>query len=404
MEGLKQRLDAFQRSRIGLFLKKFNDDQSTNLAALLAWGTLSTLLPLLLGILAIAGLVLRDPQRVDQVYSTLIALLPQAAAGPLGDALDGVRHEAAAPASIIGLVLLLYNGSSFFGNMSSVFDQAFHIDDRNIVTKTLVSIVMLLITTALLIVSIVTLSIGSAIDAVVQFVAIGPVFGRIVTWSISIISTVLLFLLIYRILPNKRQSWGQALPGALLATVSFFVILQIFPLYVKLFPPNHAYAVFGVFLVLTFFLYLLGIVFVLGAELNAFLQEPSRAVALAEATQQAQRGKASFNQEVGEVQAHSKGKAPALTGTEGSPKTQIARNDQTGGPDSAPRRNLLGRQRAGSHVQGPARHEPSGAPAAQTATAHAGGFAGRLLGLVGLIAAALLIRGRNVPEQNQAKS
>jgi hypothetical protein len=36
-----------------------------------------------------------------------------------------------------------------------------------------------------------------------------------------------------------------------------------------------------VFLVFTFFLYLLGLVFVLGAELNAFLQEPARSAALA---------------------------------------------------------------------------------------------------------------------------
>jgi membrane protein len=348
MQALKQKLDAFQRTKLGLFLKKFIDDQATNLAALLAWGTLSTLLPLILGILAITGLVLRDSQRVDQVYGTLVAVLPQDAAGPVSDALDGVRQEGAAPASIVGLVLLLFNGSSFFSNMASVFDQAFHVDDRNIVMKTLVSVMMLIITSVLLVVSIVSLSIGGLIDSIAQVVGIGPVLGRVVTWSISIVSTVLLFLLVYRILPNKRQSWGQALPGALLGTVLFFAILLVFPLYVKLFPPNHAYAVFGIFLVLTFWLYLLGMVFVLGAELNAFLQEPSRAVALAEATQQAQRGKASFNQATGEVQANSRGTAPALSGTEGSPSAQMARNDQPTNGTHAQRGNGIPEEHAAS--------------------------------------------------------
>src|SRR5438552_13969882 len=59
MEGLKARFEAFQRSGAGLFLKKCMDDQLPNLASLLAWGTLSTILPLLLGVLVIAGLVLR---------------------------------------------------------------------------------------------------------------------------------------------------------------------------------------------------------------------------------------------------------------------------------------------------------------------------------------------------------
>src|SRR2546430_14740885 len=76
MEALKARLDAFQRSGVGRFLRKVRDDQATNLAALLAWRILNALLPLLLGILALAGLVLRDPERLDQVYSTLLALVP----------------------------------------------------------------------------------------------------------------------------------------------------------------------------------------------------------------------------------------------------------------------------------------------------------------------------------------
>ena len=61
MNSIKARLDAFQRSRPGLFGKKLMDDQVPNLAALLAWGTLSAMLPLMLGILGLAGLVLRDP-------------------------------------------------------------------------------------------------------------------------------------------------------------------------------------------------------------------------------------------------------------------------------------------------------------------------------------------------------
>ena len=77
------------------------------------------------------------------------------------------------------------------------------------------------------------------------------------------------------------------------------ILSQVFPLYVALFPPNHAYAVFGVFLVLTFWLYILGIVLVLGAELNAFLEQPARSVALAEATAAAERGRAEYDHETG---------------------------------------------------------------------------------------------------------
>ena len=57
------------------------------------------------------------------------------------------------------------------------------------------------------------------------------VLGRLIGWIISIASAILLFLLLYKILPNRPQGWKQTLPGALMAAVLFFVILQVFPLY-----------------------------------------------------------------------------------------------------------------------------------------------------------------------------
>jgi membrane protein len=291
MDSLKARLEAFQRSPIGLFVQKIVDDQAPNLAALLAWGTLSALLPLMLGVLTVAGLVLRDPERLSQVYNTILVLVPHDASGPLSQALEGVRNSAAAPAGIIAILLLLFNGSSFFANMASVFDQAYHVEDRNFLVQRLIAIAMLIVFTTLLVVSTIALSVGSLIGNV-PILTSPPVVGSVISWSISIVSTFLLFLLIYKVLPNTRQGWRAVLPGTLLSTVLFFVTLAVYPLYVSIFPPNQAYAVFGVFLVFTFWLYLLGFVFVLGAELNAFLLEPARSAALADVTQNAQRATA----------------------------------------------------------------------------------------------------------------
>jgi membrane protein len=385
MQSLRAKLAAFQRSRPGLFLKKFSDDKATNLGQLLAWGTLSTLLPLLLGVLSLAGIVLRDSQRVDQVYSTLVAVVPQSAAGPLTTALESIRQKAGAGVGIVGLLLLLFNGSGFFANMASVFDQVFHVQDRNFIMQRVVSIVMLVIATVLIVVSTIAVGLGSAVDAVPFMLPVGPVLGKAISWSISIVSVVLLFWLMYRLLPNKPQTWGQALPGALSATVLVFIISQVFPLYVALFPPNQAYAAFGIFLVLTFFLYMLGLIFVVGAELNAFLQEPARSVALAEATEQAAHGKAAYSEQSGEVQAETTGEAPR----------------GLGGPLHP--REVGGGAKGGSQGQGQGQLQQPGR-ASQQAAPGKPGIGGRLVGLVGLVLAAFLLRGRTVPEGQQQPS
>jgi membrane protein len=278
MNSLKARFAAFQRSGPGRFVQKVLDDQMPNLAALLAWGTLSAILPLLLGLLAIAGLVLRDQQRLDQVYGSLTSVLPEAAAEPITNVLDGMRQSAAS-VGIIAIILLLINGSSFFTNMASVFNQAYHVQGRNMVVERLIGLGMLLLTAAMLVLSTLAAGLSSLVSNAPGALPIGPVLGHVVGWSVAIVSVVGLFLLLYRILPNTQQTWRSVVPGTLLASALLMVLTQVFPLYVALFPPNHAYALFGVFLVLTFWLYLLGIALVLGAELNAFLQQRGGAAA-----------------------------------------------------------------------------------------------------------------------------
>lgn len=369
MKSLRARFEAFQRSRVGLFVKKLMADQAPNLASLLAWSSLSAILPLILGVLSVAGLMLRDPQVLDQVYNTLLALLPVQAAGPVGDALQGVRQASAAPAGVVALVLLLYNGSSFFSNMASVFNQAYHVQSRNFAVERLIAVGMLIITTVLLVVSTLALGLGSLVGNVPISLPIGPALARAISWSISILSALLLFVLCYKLLPNAQQGWRAVLPGALLASVLTFAISLVFPLYVTLVPPNQAYAVFGVFLLFTFWLYVLGFIIVLGAELNAFLEEPARSVALAEATAAALQGRVEYALRTDSVRAEATGVAPAMHGggvfgsSTRSPATQVGRHIQPA--DSA---------------DAPSRGGPS--------------LAGRLLGFVGLLIAVLLLRGR----------
>lgn len=361
MEMLKARFEAFQRTRVGRFVKKVMDDQAPSLASLLAWGTLSAILPMLLGILSVAGLVLRDQQTLDQVYTNVLSALPADATGPIKGVLDGMRHGSAAPAGIIAIVLLLINGSSFFSNMASVFNQAYHVEGRMIVVERAIGLAMLLITTTLVIATALAAGLSSLVDSMPGVLPIGPVLGQVVGWAVPLVSVLLLFLLIYRVLPNAKQTWRGVLPGTLVAAVLLVAITQLFPLYMALFPPNQAYAVFGVFLVFTFWLYLAGFVFVLGAELNAFIQQPARSVALAEATAAANRGHATYDRRTGKVTVDASAQGLAMADGENKPQ------------------------------------QPS-SPALPSSPGRRGGLAGRVLGFAGIVVAAVLLRGREVTE------
>ncbi len=276
---MRENIAALQHSRVGGFAQKFMDDRGIDLAMLIAWGTLSTVFPVLLGITAFAGLLLQDPARSARITGTLLQLVPAEAAQPLAAILDDTQRNAGA-AGLVGLGLLLFNGSNLFSNMAAVFSRAYHVPDRDFVGDRLMSIFMLVVVTALLVISAAAYSLGNVLGTasdvlfrVFPFEVPGRgLAGLVIGYLASIGSALLTFLLLYRILPNKRQSFRQVLPGSLMAAVLFFLLLQLFPLYTTIFGAGFAaFAAFGVFLLLMFWTFLLGIVLVLGVELNAFL-------------------------------------------------------------------------------------------------------------------------------------
>ncbi len=256
------------------------NDRGMDLAMVVAWGTLSTIFPVFLGITAIAGLVLRDPARAGQVNGMMLRLVPSEVAAPLGAILDDTVRNAGG-LGLVGIVLLLFNGSNLFSNMGSVFNRAYNVPDRPFINDRLWSVAMLVIVISLAVISALAYGmgglLGTASDDIfgaLPFQVPGRgVLAEMLGYALSIGSAVVMFLLLYTILPNKRQTVRQALPGALMAAILFFVILQLFPLYTNLFGKGfETYAVFGMFLLLMFWTFLLGIVLVLGAELNAFLE------------------------------------------------------------------------------------------------------------------------------------
>jgi membrane protein len=269
------------------------DDRALTLASLVAWGMLNTFLPLLLGILSLVGFLLGDSPAAAAVEATLLAALPPAAATLVRDSLTQIK-QAAGVAGLVSLGLLLFNGSNFFVTLESVFDLAYHVPERDPIRQRLVSFAALFVLTGLVLLATGAAAAGGVFGQAV--VAALPRLGAVVdaglATAVSVAALVATFVLMYWGLPNTRVSLRQALPGGLVASALFLAVLRLFPLYVALFGQGFSvYAAFGTVLLFMFWLYIVGVVLVGGAELNAFLQEPERSVALASLAARAVAGR-----------------------------------------------------------------------------------------------------------------
>jgi membrane protein len=268
--------------RVRQFIQKFLDDRALTLASLVAWGLLNTLLPTLLGMLALLGLLFGSAIASSAVEGMLFTMLPPQVTSIVHNSLVGMQ-QVAGLAGLISLGLLLFTGSNLFVTLESVFDLAYHVPERGLIKQRVVSFAGLFALTGLVLLGSGAAALGGAFSTAAQSTvsyAWEPI-GAALTIAASVLVLAGVFTLMYWSLPNTNNSFKHSVPGGVVAAVLFIALTRLFPLYVSLFGGGFSvYAAFGTVLLFVFWLYLVGVVLVGGAVLNAFLEGPDRAVAL----------------------------------------------------------------------------------------------------------------------------
>src|SRR5205807_552483 len=90
--------------------------------------------------------------------------------------------------------------------------------------------------------------------------------------TIGTIAGLLLFGSMYYVIPNRKQQFRKVVPGALVAGILFEAITLLFPLYLELNKGLNQYgATFGLFFLLMTFFFFLGLITMVGVEVNSVL-------------------------------------------------------------------------------------------------------------------------------------
>jgi hypothetical protein len=90
--------------------------------------------------------------------------------------------------------------------------------------------------------------------------------------AIGVFGGFVLFLAIYHVVPNRKMDWGSVWIGAAIAGVLFEILSLIFPLYLRLTGAGSGYGkTFGLLFLLMLYFYYIGIVTMVGVEINSLL-------------------------------------------------------------------------------------------------------------------------------------
>ena len=260
--------DAYQRRapRLGFVvavIKKFDDDQASQLGALIAYYGFFSLFPLLLVFVTLLGFALQgDPSAQESVLHSTLSQFPI-----IGTQLQSNVHslKGSFVALAIGIVGSLIAGLGVTGATQNAFNKVWQVPVRRrfgFLAWRLRGLGMLAVLGVLSIVSTAAAGLATSQTAGAVTVIVGVL--------IALAANLVLFFTVFRLLTSEAIATRDLIPGVIVAAVLWQILQHIGGLYVD-HVVRHAKDTSGLFafvLGLLTWLYLGGQVTVLAAEVN----------------------------------------------------------------------------------------------------------------------------------------
>lgn len=263
-------------------MAQFSADDVPGLAAEIAYHLTFALAPLLIFVISMAAIL--DQFTGIDVTGQLQDLITEHAPGEAQDVLDTLVTNAVTEAdggvasfgAIASLLVALWSSSNGVATLMKAFNRAYDVpEQRSFVAKKGIAIGLTVLMTVCVILAFVLFVFGADIgEWVADWFGLGSVFNwvwNIGRYPVAVIFIMFLLALLYYFGPHIEQSFRWISPGSVVATVLWLIVVFGFQIYLNFADPGSAYGVFGGLIVLLFFLYVTGIVFLVGAEVNAVL-------------------------------------------------------------------------------------------------------------------------------------
>jgi membrane protein len=257
-------------------LGHFNDDDGWAMASHVALSVLMAVFPFLIFVAALAG-VIGDAGLADRVADLLFATWPKEVATPIAAEVHRVLAIPRGGLLTLSIVVTIYLASNGVEAIRTALNRAYRVaETRSFVFRRAQSVFFVLMgASASLAVAFLGVLGPLILDRLIETIpALAPLQARLTYGGLAVTGIVLLIVLIaaHLWLPAGRPPVLRLWPG-IIVTVSLWVIgAVIFATYLRRFA-NYVATYAGLTGVVTaiFFLYLVAVVLIFGAEFNAAL-------------------------------------------------------------------------------------------------------------------------------------
>lgn len=284
-----QQLDQLSGGALSIIwrsLVHFGDARSAEAAASLAYYGLFALFPLALFLIAILSYVMESDAAFQQALQFMRILFPFS-----GDIITrnlAGNTAAQAPVTLLGLAGLLWSALGFFNVLAVNVNRAWpSVKLRGIVQSRLISVAMILVLFILMLLSLVSTTLITLMPMLLIRLRIQTgedfIVWRLLLQVAPPLFTYLMFVALYRWVPNKTVHWKAVLIGALFTAASWELSKRLFAFYLGMGIDRFQfiYGSLAALIALMVWTYLGNLITLLGAHLVSSIDQAADQKALA---------------------------------------------------------------------------------------------------------------------------
>ena len=251
----------------------FINDEALSRGAAIAFYTVTSIAPVLLIVIAIAGLAFGRDAAQNAITDQLSSLMGRQVAEVLQAVIANASNVSSGTfATIAGIVTLLMTASGVFGEMQSALNAIWKTKSKGTTLSRLVRAraASLGLVVALGFILLVSLVVSTALAAFGNYLDSVLPFGQIILMALNAIVSLafisFLFGAIYKVLPDRTLQWRDVIIGAIVTGILFTIGKSLISWYIGSSAVASSFGAAGGLIVLLLWVYYSAQIFLLGAE------------------------------------------------------------------------------------------------------------------------------------------
>jgi membrane protein len=265
--------------------RDWSDDGAPRMGAALSYYTVFSLAPLLVVVIAVAGLFFGDAATRGQIFEQVQGVLgPDAAALIQSMIQKAGESRSGVVASIVGVATLLLGATGVLMELRAALNTIWKVRPRTgrkwttLLRERLLSFGVILAFGFILIVSLALSAVLSAMGSKLDDIVPGwVVLGYVLNYGVSFLVVALFAATLFKLLPEAKVAWQDVWIGSLVTSALFHVGKWLIGLYLGKASVGSPFGAAGSLAVLLVWIYYSSQIFLLGAEFtHAYAERPHR--------------------------------------------------------------------------------------------------------------------------------